>query len=684
MRASRRARASPGGMPRVARRRGGAATFGPERLQLQVAAAATAAAMQRLRSQARRLRARVRELERECGGWQEEWPQARLSSPCTWAEQWVEPWTAPRDSGLVWKWFPTSCPCCKRPLDLTLFRTVASPRWSGYAAATEGGCVGSAAAPEEANDGTAKQVRTVADRQVVAARGEDEESGDKERVDKEREGEPPWEERFAYMTAIWGCVPGYAMGALVLGTRLRDLGTRHDLVLLHTDDVPPGHLDILAPIWRLQQVDYIDGVIGMFSSKGTRFDGVFTKINAWAFTEYSKVLLLDIDLIPMETLDGLFDVEAPAAMVRGNSDAQHGVAVDGRHFFLGDDHPTYPWGQGGGINAGVILLRPDWDIFRQMQREVTSEIHPEHMPGGGPEQDYLSRFFAAAPWKHISVAYNFQPHHVPFALEYHLNWLAHLAQLKAWPAAGQDDYPSGGAEAEAAAGVLVRGDHPQWDGREVGTTVTPHEHGDWLPLRLAIPLDEVKNVHFSGDVKLWDRAVQCRTYESDEEFTEHFLRGNLEGYARWVKREAPEEEYAERGCRLLANGGVELLADGTDVTELIKFAVDRVREVVRRAARGWRLCLERIECRTAVLRALMHPVLPQDSSWAVGAPVEVLWGTDWFPCVVRSVHADGRYVVRYERRGGWGDTERRVSQARLRLRTRMPDSDSIDYTIVFL
>ena len=61
------------------------------------------------------------------------------------------------------------------------------------------------------------------------------------------------------MTAIWGCVPGYAMGALVLGTRLREFGTRHDLVLLHTDDVPPGHLDILASIWRLQQVDYIDG-----------------------------------------------------------------------------------------------------------------------------------------------------------------------------------------------------------------------------------------------------------------------------------------------------------------------------------------------------------------------------------------------------------------------------------------
>ena len=29
-----------------------------------------------------------------------------------------------------------------------------------------------------------------------------------------------------------------------------------------------------------------------------------------------------------------------------------------------------------------------------MVSEVTSEVHPEHVPGCGPEQDYLSRLFA--------------------------------------------------------------------------------------------------------------------------------------------------------------------------------------------------------------------------------------------------------------------------------------------------
>jgi len=39
-----------------------------------------------------------------------------------------------------------------------------------------------------------------------------------------------------------------------------------------------------------------------------------------------------------------------------------------------------------GINAGVILLRPSEIVFQQMLKEVTSENHPAHIAGNGPEQ----------------------------------------------------------------------------------------------------------------------------------------------------------------------------------------------------------------------------------------------------------------------------------------------------------
>ena len=127
--------------------------------------------------------------------------------------------------------------------------------------------------------------------------------------------------------------------------------------------------------------------------KGGRFDGVFTKLNAWNLVKYAKVLLLDLDTIPLQSLEGLFELQTPAAMVRGNSDWPHGMKVDGHFMFRTEDDPKWPWEQGGGINAGVILLEPCPKTFHQMKREVTSEVHPAHVPGGGPEQDYLSRFF---------------------------------------------------------------------------------------------------------------------------------------------------------------------------------------------------------------------------------------------------------------------------------------------------
>ena len=54
------------------------------------------------------------------------------------------------------------------------------------------------------------------------------------------------------------------------------------------------------------------------------------------------------------------------------------------------------------------------------------ERHPEHVGGGGPEQDYLSRYFFGAPGRHIDVRFNFEPRQVINTMEYylHLKWKA--------------------------------------------------------------------------------------------------------------------------------------------------------------------------------------------------------------------------------------------------------------------
>ena len=115
-------------------------------------------------------------------------------------------------------------------------------------------------------------------------------------------------------------------------------------------------------LWQLHQVDYIDGVPDLYVTKGNIVDGVFTKLAAWTLEEYEKVLLLDLDIIPLKPLDELFDLPCPAAMVRGQGEDTHGVQVDGQRFFGSENYRDYPWGQSGGINAGLILLQPDCDV----------------------------------------------------------------------------------------------------------------------------------------------------------------------------------------------------------------------------------------------------------------------------------------------------------------------------------
>ncbi|CAD7954453.1 unnamed protein product [Amoebophrya sp. A25] len=56
-----------------------------------------------------------------------------------------------------------------------------------------------------------------------------------------------------------------------------------------------------------------------------------------------------------------------------------------------------------------MLLAPNERHFEVMYSQVRDNNHPEHIPGNGPEQDYLSRFFADR-WSSISPLYNWQIH----------------------------------------------------------------------------------------------------------------------------------------------------------------------------------------------------------------------------------------------------------------------------------
>ena len=163
-------------------------------------------------------------------------------------------------------------------------------------------------------------------------------------------------------------------------------------------------------------MEYVEADKALFNSVGTRFDGVFTKLHVLGLTDYTNVLMLDLDVAVLGCLDELFALRAPAALHRSVFGAVPGSRIDGRQFFSCDSNQAYEWGQSGGINAGVMLLAPDEELYQRILKEVRMPTHPSHIAGSGPEQDYLSRLFAPW-WRHIGVNYNYQIHRVFHALE---------------------------------------------------------------------------------------------------------------------------------------------------------------------------------------------------------------------------------------------------------------------------
>lgn len=227
------------------------------------------------------------------------------------------------------------------------------------------------------------------------------------------------EKENAYAALMYGTAPAYFLGALVTGWSLQahSIIPKHARILLCTDDVPDTFLRILGNVWTIRRVEYIDKASSWFywDYYNSRFKQVFTKLRILHdLEEFKKVILLDLDLLIRGEVDSLFDLPAPAAMVRGQCSLQHGEEVPIDTFFYGHRQVL-------GINCGVMLIEPNRRVFQRMLREIKTHWHPEHWPSHGPEQDYLSRYYNAfGRWTNMSCRYNYQVHLTQFgSLEWH-------------------------------------------------------------------------------------------------------------------------------------------------------------------------------------------------------------------------------------------------------------------------
>jgi len=268
---------------------------------------------------------------------------------------------------------------------------------------------------------------------------------------------------------------------------------------------------------------------------------------------------------------------------------------------------------------------PNAEEYARSCREVQCALHPEHIPGAGPEQDYLSRFYAPS-WTHIGVAFNYQLHHVFIVLE---AWLQHIV--------------SGG-----------------------------HKEVPWVPERLEMELQDLCIVHFSGELKMWDRDYFSD--ETDEDFATRVLRDcSYKSAQLWLDKTAQDWEYDRYGLRLDENK--DLLHGTANVSVYVDLGVRQAVSASVLAAKQWRedfeslpLAHSQLPTLPELVRRLRDPGWPSSAVFERGARVEMWWPRtkDWFPGKVVGAHEGQTYSIVFDEPGDWGTGARGVSVSDLR------------------
>lgn len=199
--------------------------------------------------------------------------------------------------------------------------------------------------------------------------------------------------KFAYVTLLYGN-SNYFLGALLLGYSIKKTGTKHDIVIMVTDDVPKEQIYVLSKYYNIiKKIDIIKSHEDYI--KKSRFVDVFTKLHVFKLTEYKKVIMLDIDMLVINNMDKLFNLKAPAAYVPSLRKYKHGQPIKKNKFVKNKRLIRR-------INAGLMLLEPNMEHYNFFLSDVKKKknINLNH------EQDYLTYFYADK-WTYIHLLYNY-------------------------------------------------------------------------------------------------------------------------------------------------------------------------------------------------------------------------------------------------------------------------------------
>ena len=247
-------------------------------------------------------------------------------------------------------------------------------------------------------------------------------------------------DRYAHVSLLMAG-DAYLPGCLVVAAALRwHVQSRAALVCLVDDSVSPEARAMLAAVYdRVPVVARLRAHAGSYPDDllSDAYRDVYTKLHVFDghLLPYERVTFIDADLLPLRCFDHLLTLPAPAAViesvhptsqyayVRHMHGVRHGQAVPPAILEVeSDDDIT------GGINAGLLVVRPDDAWFRDATRRIQlpmPEWGPHHrslyergIRYGFPEQHFLQVEFQDR-WTAVDPRFNCMRTDVPHSFGVH-------------------------------------------------------------------------------------------------------------------------------------------------------------------------------------------------------------------------------------------------------------------------
>ncbi|KAI8992305.1 nucleotide-diphospho-sugar transferase [Pilobolus umbonatus] len=210
--------------------------------------------------------------------------------------------------------------------------------------------------------------------------------------------------------AAWAIVltssNSYIKGVISIKKALHEHHSRYPLLILHTSAVKDKIVDLLKDIGCV--VKKIEGIVpqGTVTYTATRFIETWTKLSVWNETDFSRLVMLDADMLPLKNMDELMEVYLP------DTDwiaACHACICNPLHITHYPVHwipENCAYTQASStdyFNSGLVVLTPNHDKFMQMLNVLNDVQDLNIYPF--PDQDFLNEIFKLK-WSPLPYIYN--------------------------------------------------------------------------------------------------------------------------------------------------------------------------------------------------------------------------------------------------------------------------------------